>query len=245
MNPSDHIRTLTLRGSNGDNLVALDVVADLSDQITEARYDEDCWVIVLNSRGTEFCLGTHPGAIRESASTTSLVIAAQIAAIEQPVVCTIEGSAHDQGLEIALACDVRVASEAATFRMGHVLAGLMPWDGGTQRLPRLIGRARATEMLLTGKEVSAEDALRFGLVNEVVDGGEVNARARGIAENIARHGPIALRYLKEAVLTGMDGTLRQGLRLEADLSFLLQSTADRQEGIESFIDRRGPTYRNE
>ena len=118
----------------------------------------------------------------------------------------------------------------------------MPWDGGTQRLPRLIGRSRAMEMLLTGRSVTAADALEYGLVNEVVEAGGSAERAMELASLIAGHGPVALRYLKEATLNGMDGTLEQGLRLEADLSFLLQSTQDRGEGISSFLQRRRPTY---
>ena len=114
---------------------------------------------------------------------------------------------------------------------------------GTQRLPRLIGRSRAMDMLLTGRRVSAEEALSIGLINEVVEPGKATERAMELASVISRHGPIALRFLKEAVLNGMDGTLEQGLRLEADLSFLLQSTQDRSEGISSFLERRSPTYR--
>ena len=129
--------------------------------------------------------------------------------------------------------------------MTQVLNGAMPRDGGTQRLPRLIGRSRAMDMLLTGRCVAASEALEIGLVNEVVGQGKTSERAMELATLIAGHGPIALRYLKEAVLNGMDGTLDQGLRLEADLSFLLQSTQDRSEGISSFLERRNPTYRGQ
>ena len=112
-------------------------------------------------------------------------------------------------------------------------------------MPRLIGRSRAMDMLLTGRVVTAAEALEIGLVNEVVGQGKASERAMELAALIAGHGPIALRYLKEAVLNGMDGTLDQGLRLEADLSFLLQSTQDRSEGITSFLKRRSPTYRGQ
>ena len=118
----------------------------------------------------------------------------------------------------------------------------MPWDGGTQRLPRLIGRSRAMDMLLTGRRIGADEALEVGLVNEVVKPGSASEYALEMASVISGHGPIALRFLKEAVLNGMDGTLEHGLRLEADLSFLLQSTQDRSEGISSFLERRRPTY---
>ena len=110
-------------------------------------------------------------------------------------------------------------------------------------MARLIGRARATEMILTSRTIDAREALEFGLVAEVVPSEEVTGRSRQIASTIASHGPIAAAYLKEAVLHGADMTLEQGLRLEADLSFLLQNTADRGEGIGSFLARRKPTYR--
>ena len=110
-------------------------------------------------------------------------------------------------------------------------------------MPRLIGRSRAMDMLLTGRRVAAGEAMEFGLVSEVVEQGKASERAMELASLIAGHGPVALRYLKEAVLDGVDGTLEQGLRLEADLSFLLQSTQDRSEGISSFLERRSPTYR--
>ena len=177
---------------------------------------------------------------------TALRLAQLVAEIEKPVICAIHGSTYDQGLEVALACDVRIADATLPgFRMGHILTGGMPWDGGTQRLPRLIGPSRAHEMLLTGREIDAAEALDFGIVNQVVEPGAASQRAHEVAEAMTKHGPIAMRYLKEAVLSGLDGTLEQGLRLEADLSFLLQSTDDRREGIESFLQRRPPTYRGQ
>ena len=172
-------------------------------------------------------------------------MASAVADIEKPVIAAINGDATDQGLELALACDIRVASERARFGLTQVETGLVPTDGGTQRLPRLIGRARALEMILTSRLIDAAEAKHIGLVSDIVAPSEVLARAQEIASAIAKHGPIASRYLKEAVLQGLDMTLSQGLRLEADLSFLLQSTADRAEGIDSFLERREPDYKGE
>ena len=200
------------------------------------------------AEGPDFCAGTDADAlaatVEDDSRLSDLRAAQTIADIEKPVVCALRGAVHEQGLEIALACDVRIADSTATFAMRQALSGSMPWDGGTQRLPRVIGRSRAVEMLLTGRELDAETALSIGLVNEVVPDGDAGRRAAEIAAEIAKHGPIALRYLKEAVLTGSDGALSQGLRLEADLSFLLQSTSDRSEGITSFLQRRAPSYEN-
>ena len=241
-----NVCTLTLPETD---LIDFDLVSDLSHRITAARQDDDVWAVVLDSYGDNFCLGSDPDALaalsRDNIVIDALRLAQRVAEIEKPVICAIQGSAYDQGLEVALASDVRIADATARFRMGHILTGGMPWDGGTQRLPRLIGPSRAHDMLLTGRELDASEALEFGIVNEAVDPGAASRRAHEVAGAIANHGPIAMRYLKEAVLCGLDGTLEQGLRLEADLSFLLQSTDDRREGIESFLQRRDPTYRGQ
>ena len=229
-------------------VVDFELAYALADLAAQARQDDDVWVVALSNEGQDFCAGTDEDAlavVADDDSRLSELRAAQtIADIEKPVVCALRGAVREQGLEIALACDIRIADSTAAFAMRQALNGSMPWDGGTQRLPRVIGRSRAVEMLLTGRELDAETALSIGLVNEAVPAGDAERRAAEIAAAIANHGPIALRYLKEAVLTGLDGALSHGLRLEADLSFLLQSTSDRGEGISSFLQRRSPTYEN-
>jgi enoyl-CoA hydratase/carnithine racemase len=147
------------------------------------------------------------------------------------------------GLEIALSCDIRITSEKARFAMTQVIEGFIPTDGGTQRLSRIIGRGKALEMLLTADAISAAEALEIGLVSKVVPADALTGEVTKLAETIASKGPIALRYLKEAVLKGMDMTLEQGLRLEADLYFLLHTTSDRMEGIKSFLEKRPPEYK--
>ena len=246
---SDHIATITIAPSEPGGLVGLESVYSFSEAATEVRQRDDVWVVVLSSDGNDFCLGASSQVSEAVLSAGPLSgqvrIAQTLSDIEKPVVCVVQGRVQDQGLEIALACDLRIADRDSTFAMTQVLDGAMPWDGGTQRLPRLIGRSRAVDMLLTGRRVATSEALEIGLVNEVVGQGKASERAMELAALISGHGPIALRYLKEAVLNGMDGTLDQGLRLEADLSFLLQSTQDRSEGISSFLERRNPIYRGQ
>lgn len=244
---SDHVAAITIESSEEGNRIGFETVYSLNDAATEVRQRDDVWVAVLRSDGNDFCMGVSTelteAALWPGPRTEGIRVSQTIADIEKPVVCAIQGTAQDQGLEIALACDLRIADSDSTFAMTQVLNEVMPWDGGTQRLPRLIGRSRAMDMLLTGRVVAAAEALEIGLVNEVVEQGRASERAMELATLIAGHGPIALRYLKEAVLNGIDGTLDQGLRLEADLSFLLQSTKDRSEGITSFLERRRPAYR--
>ena len=172
-------------------------------------------------------------------------VASTVAALESPVIAAINGPAIGQGLELALACDLRIAAEGARLAMPQVPAGVLPWDGGTQRLPRIVGRGRAMEMLMTGREVDAWEALAMGLVHQVVPQGELAGRVQAVAESIAAAAPVAIRYTKEAVLRGVDMDIEAGLRLEADLNILLQSTADRAEGARSFLERRVPRFRGQ
>ncbi len=161
---------------------------------------------------------------------------AALAALRIPTVAWIDGACREEGLELALAADIRAASTGASFRMAHAAQGRMPAHGGTQRLARLAGRGRALHMLLTGEALSADEASRAGLAQ--TEGG-VDA-ALAIAAAIANAAPIAAQYVKEAVHASADLALGDGLRLEADLSFLLHSTEDRAEGLRSFIEKRSP-----
>ena len=171
--------------------------------------------------------------------------ASVLAAVPIPVVAALNGDAVDHGLELALACDVRIACKGARLGVTDVSRGVVPWDGATQRLPRLIGRSRALDMLLTSRLVSAEEALEMGLVNAVAEPEELMQTAQQVAASMSSGAPIASKYLKEAVLKGLDMPLEQGLRLEADLNTLLHSTSDRAEGIRSFLNKSVPEYRGE
>jgi enoyl-CoA hydratase/carnithine racemase len=142
-----------------------------------------------------------------------------------------------------LSCDVRLAAQSARFGFQQVACGLIPGDGGTQRLPRIIGRGKALELILTGEIIDAGEALAIGLVSQVVPLKDLMATAEALVQNIAGKAPIALRFIKEAVHKGLDLTLEQGLRLEADLYFLLHTTADRTEGIRAFVEKRKPQFK--
>ena len=243
------IATVTLDRASTGNAVDQRMAIELGDACEQLDQDGDIWVVVITGVGDAFCLGSDPSVIQmaqdEAESLLSLRVAGRIAAMEKPVIAALNGDAIGQGLELALACEIRIASSEARFGLTQVNDGLMPWDGGTQRLPRLVGCGRAMEMILTSRMVDAGEALEIGLVNEVEEPGQVVQRAQEMASTIAGQGPIAARYIKEAVLKGQEMTLEQGLRLEADLNIILQSTADRAEGIRSFLEKRRPQYRGE
>jgi enoyl-CoA hydratase len=160
----------------------------------------------------------------------------------QPIVAAVNGFALGGGLELALACDIRVAAADATLGLTEINLAIIPGGGGTQRLPRLVGRGKALEMILTGARVPADEALRLGLVERVVPAGEALEAATSLARAIAAKAPVALRYAKEAVVKGLELSLADGLRLEGDLSTLLRTTEDRVEGARAFLEKRAPRW---
>ena len=209
--------------SDKDVLVVI-INWDVKNSLPEANMDKD--VIGYRGHGIEF------------ASLSEIV-----SGIDHPVIAAINGDAIGQALELVLACDIRVASEVSHFGLPYIIAGMIPWDGGTQRLPRLVGKGKAIEMILTGEIINAHEAHRIGLVNKIVPAKDLMTTVIDIAQEMASKGPIALKHAKEAILKGMDLTLEQGLRLEADLYFLLHTTSDRTEGIKAFQEKRHPQFK--
>ena len=227
------------------NAINAKIIEEIEDSRSEISINRDIRLIIVT--GTEtFCARTDRDdlALFENRAelTRCLSIAYIIERFEKPIIAAINGDALGQGLELALACDIRIATDTAHFGFPHIKEGLIPWDGGTQRLSRVIGHAKAMEMILTGELIDAQEAYRIGLVTKVVSSQELMPVAMEMAREIASKGPIALRYAKEAVCKGMDLTLDQGLRLEADLYFLLHTTKDRTEGIRAFQEKRPPRF---
>jgi enoyl-CoA hydratase/carnithine racemase len=233
LSKKDHIATIKLNRSKVNQKLA----QELAEACGNINADENIYVVVITGSGRVFCTGG------EGDITPACRPAKVIADVEKPVIAAINGDAFGLGLEIALSCDIRIASTKARFALPQVAQGQVPVDGGTQRLPRIVGRGRALEMLMTAATFTAAEALEMGLVSKVVPADVLNAETQKLAETIAAKGPLALRYLKEAILKGMDMTLEQGLRLEADLYFLLHTTSDRTEGIKSYLEKRKPKYK--
>jgi enoyl-CoA hydratase/carnithine racemase len=166
-----------------------------------------------------------------------------VSRIKQPVIAAIRGDALGAGLELALACDIRIGTRSSRFGLPQIKEGEMPSAGGTQRLPRLIGPGRAMQMVLTGMTIDAEEACRIGLLNRVVAADNLMDAATKIADEMTKQSPLSLNYVKEALYSGMDLTLDQGLRMEMDLYLLLFTTSDRTEGLTAFMEKRPPKFK--
>lgn len=216
------------------NCIDVGIAQELCAAAEEIAGDEAVSVVLLSTRGRSFCAG---------ADANSPDWAAALASVPQPVIAAVQGDAIDEGAELALLADLRVCARSARFRFSHIAQGRLPSHGATQRLPRAVGRMRALDILLSGRWVGAAEAARIGLATAIAPAGGALPAARRIAIELAGKGPLATRYAKEAVVAGSDMTLAQGIRLEQDLYVLLQTTADREEGVDSFLERRRPRFR--
>jgi len=237
----NHVMIINLLGPTNDQVEMARLSDEFSEVCTEISSDKEILVVIINwdvkhslpeANLDKEVIGYRDHEIK----FTSL--SEIVSQIECPVIAAINGDAIGQALELALACDMRIASEESHFGLPYINEGIIPWDGGTQRLPRLVGKGKAIEMILTGEIINAHEAHRIGLVNKIVPAKDLMTTVIDIAQEMASKGPIALKYAKEAILKGMDLTLDQGLRLEADLYLLIHTTRDRTEGITAFREKR-------
>jgi len=217
----------------------LDLAAELAAICDELNYDTEIRAAVITGSGPFFC----GDAASTRGAKAAYSLSAPVASLNCPVIAAINGDAIGIGLELALACDIRIAADTTHFSLPDIQHGLIPSDGATQRLPRLVGRARAVEMMLTGEVLTADEALRIGLVSRVVPAKDVLNVALEMGREMAGKASWALKYCKEAVYKGLDRTLAQGLQLEGDLYFLLHTTEDRIEGVNSFREKRKPEFK--
>lgn len=242
--------TLTLPGASSGVSVTESVAEELRDCCHELSLVDELRVVIVAGQGDVFSTGRErppPGSgdasiMERTAWVQRMGAANAIARLPMPVVAVLNGDAVAHGLEIALAADLRIVADDARLGAGDPARFGFPFDGLTQRLPRLVGPTLARDMLLTGRMLSAGEALNFGLANRVASRDDLATASAEIVDLIAASAPIAARYAKEAVAAASDVTLAQGLRLEADLSIILQSTDDRAEGLRSFAEKRAPHF---
>jgi enoyl-CoA hydratase len=217
----------------------------------EAADPGDVRAVVLTGRGERaFSVGSnvkefedHRGPDGRARFELEARVAQRLAGLPMPTIAAIEGDALGGGLELALCCDLRIASERANLGLPEVRLAVTPSTGGTQRLPRIVGVAKAKELLLTGRILTAEEGQRIGLVNEVVPAGQAVSRARAIGEEIAERGPLAVREVKALVDGALDRDLAAGHAAEVETSVRIFATDDLLEGTRAFIDKRAPQYR--
>ncbi|MDG2113042.1 MAG: enoyl-CoA hydratase-related protein [Actinomycetota bacterium] len=226
------VATLTL---SGGPLAAVEA-RWLSSICTELVEDRDLRVVVLDA-SADFCDGAAPDLDVTSADPDP---ASALSRFRIPVVAAVSGRCVSVGVELLLACDLRLGDHSAVFGASDVVEGRLPAWGGTQRLPRAVGSARAAWMLLLGRELDAHTARDWGLLHDVVD--DLATGVDAVVEQLLGTGPLALEFAKEAVHRGSELPLRDGLRLEGDLNHQLAATDDRAEGLSAFFDKRPPDF---
>ena len=223
---------------------------DLREAFEDAREDSAIRGVILTGAGDKaFIAGADIGELSkvtaveaEESSTFGQGVLNLIENLGKPVVAAINGFALGGGCETAMACTIRVATENAKFGQPEVKLGVLPGGGGTQRLPRLVGKGRALQLILSGEMISAQEAYRIGLVNEVVSAADLITRAEAILKQIFANAPIAIRYSLEAVNKGLETSQAEGQALEASFFGLCAATQDKQEGTQAFLQKRAPAF---
>ncbi len=239
-------RTLTIHRPDKLNALNAEVMAALSSALDAAREDAGVGVVIITGSGEKaFIAGADIGELakltpidgREHALKGQAVVS-KLEALGKPVIAAVNGYALGGGCELALACTIRIASENARFGQPEVKLGILPGYGGSQRLARLVGEGRAMQLCLTAEQIDAQEAWRIGLVNKVVPAGQAVAAAREMAKAILANGPVACRYVLDAIHRGLEMPLSEGLLLEATLFGLCAATSDMKEGMTAFLEKR-------
>ncbi len=247
---ADGIARITINRPDKLNALNRTVIEELDDAVTRIETDAAVRGVLLTGAGPKaFVAGAD---ITELASQgpvdgkaraqTGQRVFRRLERCGKPVVAAVNGFALGGGCELAMACHIRIASESARFGQPEVKLGIGPGYGGTVRLPRLVGKGRALELLLTGDMIDAAEAYRIGLVNRVVPGDRLLAEAEAMLRRILENGPLALRFVIEAVDAGLELALDDGLLLEANHFGLLSATADMHEGTTAFLEKRKPVF---
>jgi enoyl-CoA hydratase/carnithine racemase len=234
------------------NALSREVFSDIDKVFTEINNDDGIKAIVFTGEGRAFIAGADIRMLKaiknqeECLELTRVMhrVLTYIEEMRKPVIAAINGFCLGGGLEFALVCHMRIAGDKAQFGVPEIKLGVYPGAGGTQRLPRVIGKAKALEMILTGDFLSAQEALQIGLVNRVVPNEKVVEEAKALARKINSKGQIAVRSAMEVVIEGLKGDLAKGLDLEARYFSRLFETEDMREGMSAFLEKREPVFKD-
>jgi len=246
---ADRIATITVNRPEKLNALNAATIGELGRAIDEARARDDVAGVILTGAGRAFVAGADiselasqsPPQARERARRGQQIFR-RYETSPKPTIAAVNGFALGGGCELAMACHVRIASEQAKFGQPEVKLGILPGYGGTQRLPRLVGKGRALQLLLTGEMIDAQEALRIGLVNRVVPPGDLMTAAEGMLRQMLANAPLALAGCAESVDRGLEMALEEGLAFEANQFALLASTQDMTEGMRAFLEKRAPEF---
>ena len=237
--------TITLDVPDKLNRVSMLARSQLAQVFEELGRDDEVRAVVLRGAGPAFTAGGNVSGFLETSPIELSRLHENVAAPERcpkPVIAALHGYVFGVGLELALACDFRLAAEGTELALPEVKLGMIPGSGGTQRLARLIGLGRAKDAIMRGRRIGAEEALSLGLVTEVVPEAELDAAVARLVEELAALSPLALRTAKSVLNSAYDGPLEQGLRLEGLAYGILRTSHDFREGVEAFVEKRKPEF---
>jgi len=248
----DKIATITLNRPDKLNAFTGPMIDGWAQALAEAQADDSVNVIVVTGAGRAFCAGGDVGRMRETKPTplenknqlweNIHRVPRTLEAMDKPVIAMVNGLAVGAGMGMCLMCDVRIASEEARFSTGYVRVGLVPGDGDTYFLPRLVGAAKALELLWTADFVDAQEALRLGIVNRVVPAGDLAQQTRAFAEQLANGPQVSIRMIKRLVYQSLRLDLRTHLDLVSSHMAVVRETADHAEGVAAFKEKRAPKF---
>ncbi|MBS7287986.1 MAG: enoyl-CoA hydratase/isomerase family protein [Candidatus Freyarchaeota archaeon] len=246
------IAKITLNRPDKLNALSPELIGELEKVIEEVKSDRDVRVLVITGSGKAFSAGADVGAMVEAtplqAKESSLRghrVFRMLEELDIPVIAAINGYALGGGCELALACDIRIASEKAWLGQPEINLGIIPGWGGCIRLPRMVGVAKAMEIILTGERISAQEALQAGLVNKVVPEDKLEATVNELAEKLASKPPIAVKLAKNVIRKGLECDLEAGIGLENSAFSLCFATKDQKEGMKAFLEKRQPQFKGE